>query len=211
MGLLIPSPHQGKPCKPLWYKGRMVTYNPGHNILELYILMQIRFTTSKTKLYIQYRKLGIRVASRVAERLASWDLRKLRNIRNLKFGWRQGPGLSSRNLTLAIFFSCPILLHFSSLFQIFCPGLQFKKYLLQKQFLCICQQPDNADLFKGHGPASPGVGGWVGGGLMNQTTVGGMGWRKSQGIKPNGGRLKSTRTPCRYTKVFRGHPFKSIG
>ena len=48
----------------------MLSNNPGHNILELYnILLQIRFTTSKTKFDIQYRKLGIRVASRVAERL----------------------------------------------------------------------------------------------------------------------------------------------
>ena len=45
-------------------------YNPGHNILELYnILVQIRFTTSKGKLDIWYSKLGIGVASRVAERL----------------------------------------------------------------------------------------------------------------------------------------------
>ena len=45
-------------------------YHLGHNILELYnILVQIRFTTSKTKRDIQYSKLSIRVASRVAERL----------------------------------------------------------------------------------------------------------------------------------------------
>ena len=33
------------------------------------------------------------------------------------------------------------------------------------QYLCICQQPDSTDLFKGHGPASPGD--W----LMNWVTV----------------------------------------
>ena len=45
-------------------------YNLGHNILELYnILAQIRLTTSKTKRGIQYTKLGIRVASQVAEQL----------------------------------------------------------------------------------------------------------------------------------------------
>ena len=45
-------------------------YNPGHNILELYnILVQVQFVTSKTKLYIQYRKLGIALASRVANHL----------------------------------------------------------------------------------------------------------------------------------------------
>ena len=58
--------------------------NPGHNILELYsILVQIRFPTSKRKLDIQYSKLGIRVASRIAERLRTQDLRKLGNIRKI--------------------------------------------------------------------------------------------------------------------------------
>ena len=37
--------------------------NPGHNILEPYnMLLQIRFTTSKSKLDIWYKKLGMRVA-----------------------------------------------------------------------------------------------------------------------------------------------------
>ena len=59
-------------------------YNPGHNILELYsILVQIRFPTSKTKLDIQYSKLGIRVTSRVAKQLKTQDLRKLGNIRKI--------------------------------------------------------------------------------------------------------------------------------
>ena len=45
-------------------------YSPGHNILELYnILVHIRFPTSKVKLDIRYSKIGIRVASRLAERL----------------------------------------------------------------------------------------------------------------------------------------------
>ena len=45
-------------------------HNLVHNILELCnVLVQIRFTTSKTKRDIQYSKLSIRVASRVAERL----------------------------------------------------------------------------------------------------------------------------------------------
>ena len=52
--------------------------------LELYnILVQIRFITSKTKLDIQQSKLGIRVASRAAERLKTQDLRKLGNIRKI--------------------------------------------------------------------------------------------------------------------------------
>ena len=46
------------------------TYNLGHNILKLCnVLVQIRLTTSKTKRDIQYSKLGIRAASRIAKRL----------------------------------------------------------------------------------------------------------------------------------------------
>ena len=46
----------------------MFDYNFDHSILELYnVLIQTRLTTSKTKRDIQYRKLGIRVASRAAE------------------------------------------------------------------------------------------------------------------------------------------------
>ena len=59
-------------------------YNPGHNTLKLYnILVQIRFTTSNMKLDIYYSKLGIRVSSRVAERLKTYDPRKLGNIRKI--------------------------------------------------------------------------------------------------------------------------------
>ena len=60
------------------------TYNPGYNILQLYnILVQIRLTTTKRKLDIQYSKLGIRVASQVVKQLKTQDLRKLRNIRKI--------------------------------------------------------------------------------------------------------------------------------
>ena len=46
------------------------SYNHGHNILEIYnVLIQTQLTTSKTKGDIQHSKLGIRVASCVAERL----------------------------------------------------------------------------------------------------------------------------------------------
>ena len=46
--------------------------NLGHNILELYnVLIQTGLTTSKKTRDIWYRKLGIRVISRVAERLKS--------------------------------------------------------------------------------------------------------------------------------------------
>ena len=79
----VPSslPSKKKYPSPQRFQG---SYNPGHNVLELYnILVQIRFTTSKRKLDIQYSKLGIRVASRVAERLKTQDLRKLGNIRKI--------------------------------------------------------------------------------------------------------------------------------
>ena len=71
--------------------------NPGHNILKLYnVVVQVRFATSNTKLDIQYNKLGIRVASRVAERLKTQDLKNLESVRKkFKFGWRQ---LSAQSL-----------------------------------------------------------------------------------------------------------------
>ena len=64
-------------------------YNPGHNIFELYnVLVQVRLATNKPKLDIQYKKLGIRVALRVAKRLNIENLRKLRILKKiLKFGW----------------------------------------------------------------------------------------------------------------------------
>ena len=44
------------------------TYNLGHNILEIYnVLVQVRVATIKTKLIIQYSKLGIQFAPQVAE------------------------------------------------------------------------------------------------------------------------------------------------
>ena len=55
--------------------------------------------------------------------LGSQEIRKYQ--KNLKPGWRQGlvPSLSSRTFrTLLI--SCPILLDFCILFEIYCPGLQ---------------------------------------------------------------------------------------
>ena len=119
----------------------MVTYNNGHNILELYnILVQIQFTTSKRKLDIQYSKLCIRVASRVAERRKTQGLTKIKNTRKISnLGGHITclvPSLFSRTYTLRIavkkhaksdtklFFPCPILRDYSILFQIFCRGLQ---------------------------------------------------------------------------------------
>ena len=56
--------------------------NSGHYILELYsALVQVRFSQSKAKLYIYYHKLGIRVASRVANHKSQ---EMLRNYETLK-------------------------------------------------------------------------------------------------------------------------------
>ena len=49
---------------------KVCSYNPGHDILELYsVLAKVRVATSKTKLGIEYNKLGIRVASPVTKQL----------------------------------------------------------------------------------------------------------------------------------------------
>ena len=118
-----------------------LSYNLGHNILELYnILVQVRFTTSKTKLDIWYSKLSIRVASRVAEqrkkRLGSQEIRKYQ--RNLKFGWTHisapRPPSQQQNSAIALtkhgkadtklLFPRPALPDLSIPLQIPCPGLQ---------------------------------------------------------------------------------------
>ena len=117
------------------------TYNPDHNILELYnSLVQIRFTKSKRKLDIQYNKLGVRVASRVAEQLKTQEIRKYQ--KNLKFVWRHSlvPSLPSRTQTLPIAvkktrknryktFVC--LSRFAGLLHFvpkYCPGLQVQTW-----------------------------------------------------------------------------------
>ena len=48
---------------------RFSDYNPGQNILGHYnVLVQVRFPTSKTKLDMWYKKIGIKVVSRLATR-----------------------------------------------------------------------------------------------------------------------------------------------
>lgn len=52
--------------------------------MRLYsVLAQVRFTTGKTKLVFYYKKPGIRVASRDAERRKTKDLRELGNFREI--------------------------------------------------------------------------------------------------------------------------------
>ena len=117
---------------------RRFSDNLGHNILELYnVLMQIRLTTSKMKRDIQYSKLGIRVASRVAERLktllekSQFQVERQPSAQSpsqkLNFGTS-----SSKNTQQQISnFSCPVqfLLDLFILFQTFCPGLQLASYI----------------------------------------------------------------------------------
>ena len=58
--------------------------NRGHNIQAVFNnLAQVQITTSKMMLDIYHNKLGTRVASRVAERLTTYDLRKLGNSRKM--------------------------------------------------------------------------------------------------------------------------------
>ena len=57
------------------------THSRGHNILELYVLVQVGFTTSKTKRDSSCNILGILLAKRIAERLKTEDPRKLENTR----------------------------------------------------------------------------------------------------------------------------------
>ena len=57
-------------------------------------------------------------------------------------------------------------------------------------YLCVCQQPDNSKLFKGHGPASLG-----GGGGYELSYSEGV--RLSGTERPEVGRgVKSVRIPC---------------
>ena len=59
-------------------------------------------------------------------------------------------------------------------------------------YLCICQQPDNSDLFRGHGLGYPG-------GPYGLSYSGGLAQvgEKAQRWKGGGGGVfKSVRTPC---------------
>ena len=59
-------------------------YNQFHNILRLFdVLPNFSFTTSETMCGYYLRTWYIRVVSQVTERLRTWDLRKLGNIRTL--------------------------------------------------------------------------------------------------------------------------------
>ena len=76
----------------------LIIYNPGDDIFKLCnILVQARFPASKTKLDVQYNKLGMRVSSRNAERLKIQELRRLGNISGVR-----GVSPRPRNSSVAI-------------------------------------------------------------------------------------------------------------
>ena len=113
------------------------SYNLGHNILELYnVLVQIRLTTSKTRIDIQYSKLGIQVASPVAERLRTLENTEILGKSQIWVEAKSSAQFFFQKLNFGIsrqkhakvdikrLFSAPVLLDLSILFQIFCPGLQ---------------------------------------------------------------------------------------
>ena len=59
-------------------------YNLGQNICGLFhFLSQLVFTTREAKLDCYHQKVNIQVASRVAERLKTCDLRKLGNFKKI--------------------------------------------------------------------------------------------------------------------------------
>ena len=93
---------------------------PGHNILKLdNVLVNVRFPTSKTKPDVQYKKLRIRVALRVAEQLRLGSQKIGKYQKNLRFGWRQPStqspfqkfyNSSQKICKSRLFQPCPILL-----------------------------------------------------------------------------------------------------
>ena len=59
-------------------------YNPGHNILRLFdVLPNFPFTISKTMPDYYLQTPYTRIVSKDAERLETWDFRKLGNIRKM--------------------------------------------------------------------------------------------------------------------------------
>ena len=121
----------------------MRTYNHGQKIMKhLEILVQVPFATSKAVLKTQYKKHCIRVISRVAEQIKTLGPQEIRKDWEYhKNGRRQSlvPSLPSTNKKLVlvvmnyaktdfkVFFFCPILLDFFTLFHKFCRRLQTEK------------------------------------------------------------------------------------
>ena len=125
-------------------------YSNYSTTLAIIVLVEFRFTTSKTKCDIQYTKLRIWVISRVAKRFKTqiWVFSNWRHFRcwadfhahtrkkkRFKFRWRHcahSPfqklnfGNSSQKhaaVDIKLFLYCPVLRDFSNLFQIFYPTM----------------------------------------------------------------------------------------
>ena len=58
-------------------------YNLGQKICRLFNFFQFLFTTCETELDYYHQKVNILVASRVAKRLKTYDLMKLRNLKKI--------------------------------------------------------------------------------------------------------------------------------
>ena len=116
----------------------IITYNLGHNILELYNgLIQTRLTTSKTKRDIYIANLVYKLPHELPNNLTLTILGNKQILGNLKFGWRHSPApsLPPGNQTPAAAVKkhakvdikpplpCPAPLDFLIPLQISCPGL----------------------------------------------------------------------------------------
>ena len=119
--------------------GINMNYNLGQNIWRVsHFLVQVFFTTSETELDYYHQKVSVRVASRIAERLKTQDLRKLGNLKKIpeilgidgeyptvqpksKFGRFVVKNCKKSAVKHSI--ERPILLNFVSLSPTFCPIL----------------------------------------------------------------------------------------
>ena len=126
-------------------------YDLGQNIWRLFhFSAQFFFTTSETELGYYHQKVNVRVASRVAERLKTYDLRKLGNFKKIpemlefdgelpvvhpkaKFDvfWQK----NCKNSAVKHSIEKPVLLNFVNLSPTFCPRLQLNGFKVQTVLL----------------------------------------------------------------------------
>ena len=118
-------------------------HNLGQNICRLFhILAQFILTTNETELDYYHHRVNVRVASRVAERLKSQDLRKLGNFRKIhemlgfngeypaaypKAKFRRLWVKSLKKSAVKQSIEKPILLNFVNLSPSLCPRLQHQR------------------------------------------------------------------------------------
>ena len=118
------------------------TFKPSHNILTLFNnLAQVRIATSKTIPNVHNNKLATRVASRVPNELRLKILKNQEILEKCQIWVDTQPSAQSSFQKLnfdnscqnQITNSCPILLNFFTLCQIFWPGLLVKELQLREQ------------------------------------------------------------------------------